>query len=159
MTIELKSLGVIHTAYTKVSEMPIQPLAAKEAAFIELNPEYVDGLKDLEGFSHITLLYHFHKVEGYELQVTPFMDTEEHGIFATRSPKRPNGIGISTVELLGIKGNIINIGQADMLDGTPLLDIKPFFPRYDNRENVSIGWLEKNKDMPIAELKSDSRFL
>lgn len=158
MKIELKSIGVIHTPYKKVSEMPIQPLAAEGEAYIELFPEYIDGLKDIEGFSHLTLLYHFHEVSGYELQVIPFMDTEQHGIFATRSPKRPNGIGISTVKLLSVEGSKLMIADADMLDGTPLVDIKPFFPRYDNRNNVSIGWLEKNKNMPVSELKSDGRF-
>lgn len=159
MKIELEPLGLIHTAYRKVSDMPIQPLAATEEAYIELKPEYVEGLKDIEGFSHLTLIYQFHKIDNYALKVIPFMDTVEHGIFATRSPKRPNRIGISTVKLLAVEGNIIRIGQADMLDGTPLLDIKPFFPRYDNRENVTIGWLEKNKDLPVEKLKSDTRFV
>jgi len=158
MKLEITPIGILHTSYKTISDMPIQPLAAKEEAYIELFPEYVEGLKDIEGFSHLTLLYHFHKVEGHNLVVTPFMDTEAHGIFATRSPKRPNAIGLSTVKLEKVEGNILHIAQADMLDGSPLLDIKPFFPRYDNRDNVSIGWLEKNKDMPVAELKSDDRF-
>lgn len=158
MKIEINPIGIIHTAYKKVSDMPIQPLAADRPAYIELYPKYIDGLKDIEGFSHLTLLYHFHKVKGHELQVIPFMDTEQHGIFATRSPKRPNRIGISTVKLIAVEGSKLIIEDADMLDGTPLIDIKPFFPRYDNRENVSIGWLEKNKDMPVEELKSDGRF-
>lgn len=158
MKIEMRPIGIIHTSYKKISEMPIQPLAAQGEAYIELLPEYLEGLKDLEGFSHLTLLYHFHKVEGYKLSVTPFMDTVPHGIFATRSPKRPNAIGLSTVQLKKIEGNILHIAQADMLNGSPLLDIKPFFPRYDNRKDVSIGWLEKNKDLPVDELKSDGRF-
>lgn len=157
MNIEIKPIGIIHTSYKTVSDMPIQPMAATAEAYIELFPEYVEGLLDIEGFSHLTLLYNFHKVEGYHLQVTPFMDTVEHGIFSTRSPKRPNAIGLSTVKLERVDGNILHIGQADMLDGSPLIDIKPFFPRYDNRENVCIGWLEKNKDMPVAELVSDAR--
>ncbi len=86
------------------------------------------------------------------------MDDKSHGIFASKAPKRPNAIGISTVKLIGIDGNIIHIEQVDMLDGTPLIDIKPFYPRYDNRENVQIGWLEKNKDLPVEMLLADERF-
>ncbi|NJK95012.1 MAG: tRNA (N6-threonylcarbamoyladenosine(37)-N6)-methyltransferase TrmO, partial [Bacteroidales bacterium] len=87
-----------------------------------------------------------------------FMDTEKRGIFSCKAPKRPNAIGISTVKLIDIDNNIIHIEQVDMLDGTPLIDIKPFYPRYDNRENVKIGWLEKNKDLPLEQLRSDERF-
>jgi len=152
-------IGTIHTPHIDVKNMPIQPIAAEGLkGYIELLPEFVNGLKDLEGFSHITLLYRFHKIEGYELLVTPFMDTEKHGIFATKAPKRPNAIGLSTVKLLAIEGNILHIEQVDMLDGTPLIDIKPFYPRYDNRENVIIGWLEKNRNLPIEQLRSDERF-
>jgi tRNA (adenine37-N6)-methyltransferase len=152
-------IGTIHTPHIDVKNMPIQPIAAEGIkGYIELLPEFVEGLKDSEGFSHITLLYRFHKIEGYELLVTPFMDTEKHGVFATKAPKRPNAIGLSTVKLLAIEGNILHIEQVDMLDGTPLIDIKPFYPRYDNRENVTIGWLEKNRNLPIEQLRSDERF-
>ena len=155
----IKPIGQIFTPHLDIKNMPIQPIAAEGVkGFIKLLPEYIDGLKDLDGFSHITLVYHFHKIEGHELVVTPFMDTEQHGIFATKAPKRPNAIGISTVKLIKIEGNILHIEQVDMLDGTPLIDIKPFYPRYDNRENVSIGWLEKNKNIPIDKLRSDERF-
>ncbi|MFZ4455813.1 MAG: tRNA (N6-threonylcarbamoyladenosine(37)-N6)-methyltransferase TrmO [Bacteroidales bacterium] len=152
-------IGIIHTPHTDVKDMPIQPIAAEGIqGYIELLPEFAAGLKDMEGFSHLTLLYHFHKIEGYELVVTPFMDTEMRGIFATKAPKRPNAIGVSTVKLIRIEDNIIYIEQVDMLDGTPLIDIKPFYPRYDNRDNVQIGWLEKNKDLPLDKLRSDDRF-
>lgn len=155
----IKPIGVIHTPHTDVKNMPIQPIAAEGIrGYIELLPEYVAGLKDIEGFSHLTLLYRFHKIDGYQLEVVPFMDTEAHGIFSTKAPKRPNAIGISTVKLIGVEGNFIHIEQVDMLDGTPLIDIKPFYPRYDNRENVSIGWLEKNKNLPLEKLRSDERF-
>lgn len=158
-SITIHPIGIIHTPFNDIKNMPIQPLAAENThGYIELLPEYIAGLKDLQGFSHITLIYHFHKVEGAELRVIPFMDTEAHGIFATKSPKRPNAIGLSTVKLLSIVENIIHIEEVDMLNGTPLLDIKPFFPRYDNRDTEQIGWLEKNKDLPIEELKSDGRF-
>jgi tRNA (adenine37-N6)-methyltransferase len=155
----IKPIGVIHTPHIDVKNMPIQPIAAEGIkGYIEVFPEFVAGLKDIEGFSHLTLFYHFHKINGYELVVTPFMDTEKRGIFATKAPKRPNAIGLSTVKLIAVDGNILHIEQVDMLDGTPLIDIKPFYPRYDNRENVEIGWLEKNKDLPLEKLRSDERF-
>ncbi len=155
----IKPIGVIHTPHKDIKTMPIQPIAAEGIkGYIEILPEYSQGLKDIEGFSHLTLLYYFHKIAGYELVLVPFMDTEERGIFACKAPKRPNAIGLSTVRLLGVQGNILYIDQVDMLDGTPLIDIKPFYPRYDNRENVKIGWLEKNKDLPVEKLRSDERF-
>ncbi|VBB44693.1 conserved hypothetical protein [uncultured Paludibacter sp.] len=158
--IKINPIGTIHTPHKSIDNIPIQPIAAEGTkGHIELLPEYVKGLKDMEGFSHITLIYHFHKINGYELKVIPFMDTVERGIFACKAPKRPNAIGISTVKLLGIENNIIHIEQVDMLDGTPLIDIKPFYPRYDNRlADVKIGWLEKNKDIPLDKLRSDKRF-
>ncbi|MDX2431880.1 MAG: tRNA (N6-threonylcarbamoyladenosine(37)-N6)-methyltransferase TrmO [Bacteroides sp.] len=155
----INPIGVIHTPFKEVKNMPIQPLAADGIkGYIELLPEFVPGLKDLEGFSHITLLYRFHKIVGYELEVIPFMDTENRGIFSCKAPKRPNALGISTVKLISIEGNIIHIEQVDMLDGTPLIDIKPFYPMYDNRENVRTGWLEKSGDLAFAKIHSDDRF-
>lgn len=152
-------IGVIHTPFKDIKNMPIQPVAAGGVkGTIELLPEYAEGLKDLEGFSYITLIYHFHKAKGYRLQVVPFMDTEKHGVFACKAPKRPNPVGISTVKLTGIKGNVIHIEEVDMLDGTPLIDIKPFYPRYDNREHASVGWLEKSKDVSLKDLCADERF-
>ena len=97
-------------------------------------------------------------INGYELVVTPFMDTEERGIFACKAPKRPNAIGISTVKLLSINEDIIYIEQVDMLNETPLIDIKPFYPRYDNRLKAKTGWLEKYSKLPIEKLRSDERF-
>jgi len=155
----INPIGIIHTPHTDIKNMPIQPIAAEGIrGYIKVEPEYVAGLKDLEGFSHITLLYRFHKINGYDLEVIPFMDTVPHGIFATRSPKRPNAIGTSTVKIISVEGDTIHIEQADMLDGSPLIDIKPFYPRYDNRMDVKIGWLEKNRDMPLEKLRSDERF-
>jgi tRNA-Thr(GGU) m(6)t(6)A37 methyltransferase TsaA len=157
--ITINPIGVIRTPHTDIKNMPIQPIAAEGIkGYIELLPEYAAGLKDLEGFSHITLVYRFHKIVGFELEVIPFMDTKKRGIFSCKAPKRPNAIGISTVKLVAIEGNIIHVEQVDMLDGTPLIDIKPFYPRYDNRENVTIGWLEKNKDLPLEKLRADERF-
>ena len=156
----IKPIGVIRPPHHDIKNMPIQPIAAEGIkGYIELLPEYAEGLKDIEGFSHVTLLYHFHKIKGYELKVIPFMDTQERGIFSCKAPKRPNAIGTSTVKLLGVENNIVHIEQVDMLDGTPLIDIKPFYPRYDNRtEGVRLGWLEKNKDLPLEALRSDERF-
>lgn len=159
-SITIHPIGLIRTPHKDVNNMPIQPIAAEGIrGHIELLPEYAEGLQDLEGFSHITLLYHFHKIESYKLKVVPFMDDQERGIFSCKAPKRPNAIGTSTVKLIGIEGNILHIEQVDMLDETPLIDIKPFYPRYDNRlDGVEVGWLEKNKDLPVEKLRSDERF-
>ncbi len=157
--ITIDPIGIIYTPFDDINGMPIQPLAAKGIrGHIELFPEYVEGLTDLEGFSHITLLYYFHQIHDYQLMVKPFMDHIEHGIFATKSPKRPNRMGFSTVKLLGITNNIIHIEMVDMLNGTPLIDIKPFFSKFDNRTNTKSGWLENRQNIPIKNLRSDKRF-
>ena len=138
--------------------MPIQPTAAIGIeGTVEIFPEYVEGLDDLEGFSHIILIYHFHLVKKTLLKVKPYMDNKLHGVFATRSPSRPNPIGISTVRLVKIDENILYIKDVDILDGTPLLDIKPYVPEIDVRVVDKIGWLEKNVNkLPIS--KDDGRF-
>ena len=152
-------IGVIHTPFDSIEDMPIQPLAAEGIkGYIELFPEYIEGLTHLEGFSHITLVYHLHEINGYDLLVKPFMDNKEHGIFATKSPKRPNAIGLSTVKLLGIQNNVIHIEMVDMLNGTPLIDIKPFYSKFDNRTNTKSGWLDNRRDIPTKKLRSDNRF-
>jgi len=157
--ITINPIGIIHTPFNNIKAMPIQPLAADGVkGHIELFPKYIEGLTDLAGFSHITILYHLHKINGYELKVKPFMDNKEHGIFSTKSPKRPNAIGLSTVKLLGIENNIIHIEMVDMLNGTPLIDIKPFFSKFDNRTNTKSGWLDNQGNIPIKELRSDERF-
>ncbi|HYX09974.1 MAG TPA: tRNA (N6-threonylcarbamoyladenosine(37)-N6)-methyltransferase TrmO [Bacteroidales bacterium] len=158
-SITFKPIGIIHTPFKEIGDMPIQPVAAEGVrGYIELFPEYAEGLSDLDGFSHIMLLYHFHRNEGYKLKVKPFMDNEERGLFATRAPRRPNGIGLSTVRLISIEGSILHIEQVDMLDETPLLDIKPFFQRFDNRHKTRAGWLEKNKSRKPGGMLSDGRF-
>ena len=152
-------IGIIHTPFNEIKDMPIQPVAAKGVeGFIEVFTEYVEGLTDLEGFSYITLLYHLHKNDGYELMVKPFMDNEKHGIFSTRSTKRPNAIGLSTVRLIRIEKNIVHFEMADMLNGTPLIDIKPFFSKFDNRMDAKNGWLDKFQDIPQEKMRSDERF-
>ena len=156
----INPIGIIRTPHKDVKNMPIQPIAAEGVkGYIELFPEYEPGLLDVEGFSHLTLLYHFHKIKGYELLVKPFLDnTKEHGIFSCKAPKRPNAIGTSTVKLVSVEKNIIHIEQVDMLDGTPLIDIKPFFPKYDNRIGACAGWLESKIDVPVEKLRADERF-
>ncbi len=155
----INTIGIIYTPFHTIKDMPIQPIAAEGIkGHIELFPEYIDGLTDLEEFSHITLLYHLHKINGYDLMVKPFMDNKEHGIFATKSPKRPNAIGLSTVKILEIKHNVIHVEMVDMLNETPLIDIKPFFSKFDNRANTKSGWLDNQADIPITKLRSDERF-
>jgi tRNA (adenine37-N6)-methyltransferase len=151
------AIGIIKTPFTSIEEMPIQPFAAKGiCGTIEINMKYVDGLQDLDGFQYIILLYHFHKVKDTRLKVVPFMDDKPHGIFATRAPVRPNPIGISVVRLDKIKKNKLFIEDVDMLDGTPLLDIKPFIPRFDNRANAKSGWFKGKEKIQLK--KSDNRF-
>jgi len=152
-------IGIIHTPFNTIEGMPIQPLAAEGVkGHIELFSGYIEGLTDLEGFSHITLMYHLHEINGYDLLVKPFMDNKEHGIFATKSPKRPNAIGLSTVKLLEIQNNVIHIEMVDMLNGTPLIDIKPFYSKFDNRTNTKSGWLDNQENIPTRKLRSDNRF-
>ena len=136
--------------------MPIQPSRARGVAgFVEVFPEFQAGLQDLEGFSHIVLVCHFHKATGYDLKVVPFLDTEVRGLFATRAPKRPNPIGLSIVRLVEIEGNRLSIQDLDLLDGTPLLDIKPYVLEFDERKNARMGWLAAAKR---REVVSDDRF-
>ena len=158
-TINYQPIGILRTPFNTISEMPIQPSGANGAkGTIEMNPDLTPGLFDLEGFSHLILIYHFHLVCGYKLYVVPFMDDKPHGIFATRAPARPNPIGISVVELKKIENNILYIEGVDMLNGTPLLDIKPFFTKYDNRPDAKAGWLEGKDHVDITKIKSDTRF-
>jgi tRNA-Thr(GGU) m(6)t(6)A37 methyltransferase TsaA len=153
-----RPIGVIRTPFTDIAGMPIQAAAATGiAGRIELDPSLEEGLADLDGFSHLTLLYHLHGIATPKLTVTPFLDTQAHGIFATRSPARPNPIGISTVRLVGISGTTLAIEDVDMLDGTPLLDIKPYVPAFDDRADARIGWLEGRLG-GLSETTSDDRF-
>lgn len=152
-------IGSVKSPYQDLEGMPIQPAGARGVkGKIILNPDLVDGLKDLEGFSHLLLIYFFHQSEGYDLLIKPFLDDDKHGVFATRAPRRPNKIGISVVKLIGIQGNVLEIEDIDMLDGTPVLDIKPFIPDLDNLGNVSLGWLE-DKLGEFGQTRSDDRFI
>ncbi len=153
-----RSIGIIRTPFKELENMPIQPSgAAGIRGTVELFQEFADGLKDLDGFSHLILLYHFHESRGYKLIVTPFLDSEPRGVFATRAPKRPNPIGLSIVRLVQVRGYTLDIENVDILDGTPLLDIKPYVPEFDHQENCRIGWLEQVRGMAKAK-KSDDRF-
>jgi tRNA-Thr(GGU) m(6)t(6)A37 methyltransferase TsaA len=159
MTLSYRPIGVIRTPFTETGGMPIQPSDSDPArGIIELHPEYVPGLRDLGGFSHIILLYHFHRAGPARLSVVPFMDEIPHGIFATRAPLRPNPIGISTVRLESIEEHRITVLGIDVLDGTPLLDIKPFYPLYDNHPDARGGWLGKKSAADLLGRRSDSRY-
>jgi tRNA (adenine37-N6)-methyltransferase len=142
MEIPMITIGVIHSPFIEKSEVPIQASRSKAKGLVEIHPEYADGLLDLEGFSHIFLLYVFHESSGYSLVVKPFLDDQTHGLFATRYPYRPNPIGLSVVRLIGRKGNTLEVEGVDVLDGTPLLDIKPYVPEFDDRPNPRTGWYE-----------------
>lgn len=153
-----RPIGVIRTPYQDPSGIPIQPSAAEGTkGSVVIDPEYEPGLQDLEGFSHLVLLYHFHQAGKPNLKVKPFLDEEKRGVFATRAPRRPNRIGLSVVKLLSIEGNVLEIQNPDILDETPLLDIKPYVPDFDPDDEVRIGWLEGARDK-IRGKKSDDRF-
>ncbi|MCD6145155.1 MAG: tRNA (N6-threonylcarbamoyladenosine(37)-N6)-methyltransferase TrmO [Methanosarcinales archaeon] len=144
-------IGIIHSPFTDPADTPIQAVFADGArGEVEVFPEYAAGLKDIEGFSHLILLYHFHLADGYSLISKPFLEDEERGIFSIRHPNRPNPIGISIVRLEAVRGNILEIGDVDILDGTPLLDIKPFIHRFDHRAEIVSGWVD---DQQIDEIK------
>ena len=157
--IKYRSIGIIRTPFNQLENMPIQPGGAfKVRGELIIDPELVPGLTDLEGFSHLFLIYHFHKVKDYDLIVTPFLDEKKHGVFATRAPKRPNPIGLSIVRLNSIEENKLILENVDMLDGTPILDIKPYVPAFDQQEQVTTGWLT-GKDPEIKAKRSDERFV
>jgi len=157
--IRYRSIGVIRTPFASPRGVPIQPAAAKGVVGrVELDPGLADGLKDLDGFSHVILIYHFDRAKPAALRVKPFLDSMERGVFATRSPARPNAIGISVVRLLAIEKNILFVENVDIVDGTPLLDIKPYVPRFDGAEDVRIGWLEDNVGK-LEATRDDGRFV
>lgn len=154
--IEYRPIGVIHTPLKEPSGAPIQPSrGCGVRGTVELFPEFGDGLADLDGFSHVVLLYHFDRVRGFDLRVTPYLDTVERGLFATRAPRRPNPIGLSVVRLVGIDGNVMTIEEVDILDGTPLLDVKPYVEEFDHRGETREGWLERVRKRKVD---ADDRF-
>jgi len=157
--IAYRPIGTIRSPFKDVEGMPIQPAGALGiAGTVELEPEYAEGLRDLDGFSHILLVYHFHLAKGYSLKVRPFLDDNHRGVFSTRAPRRPNPIGISAVRLVRVEGNILHIQDVDVVDGTPLLDIKPYVPEFDSRRAERIGWLSERVGK-AHEVKADKRFI
>lgn len=138
----MHAIGVIHSPFTQKDQTPIQPTRSQAIGLVEVYPEFAAGLQDIEGFSHLILLYVFHHSSGYSLHVKPFLDHQERGLFATRYPARPNPIGLSIVRLRSVQENLLTVDEIDVLDGTPLLDIKPYVPDFDMRTETRTGWYE-----------------
>ena len=153
---QVRPIGVIHTPFCSASGTPIQPSAAKgTVGTIEIFDRYQEGLNDLEGFERIWLIYWFHKAAKHKIKVVPYLDDQERGLFSTRAPSRPNPLGISAVRLLKIDGNILTIGDVDILTGTPLLDIKPYVPQFDCFRVRRCGWVGR---MSSDSVVADDRF-
>ena len=141
----MHSIGIIHSPYKESRHIPIQgTFDEKVEAWLELKDEYVNGLKDLDAFSHAIIIYYFHKSNREEIEGRPFLEQDKHGIFAIRSPHRPNHIGFSTIKIKSIKANRVYFTEVDVIDGTPLLDIKPYVKYFDCRDNVISGWVDKH---------------
>ena len=156
--IKYDPIGIIHSPFDEIEGMPIQPCAATGVrGTVEIKCEYAGGLKDIDGFSHIILIYHLHLSKGFSLEVVPFLDDHPRGVFATRAPKRPNPIGLSTVKLITVEDNILHIENVDILDNTPLLDIKPYVSQFDVQDQAEMGWYSKAK-YNVMDKKSDLRF-
>lgn len=154
----LHPIGTISTPHKKLEDMPIQPGGAqKTRGTVVVDKAFTEGLDDLDGFSHIILIYQFHLSKGFKLRVKPFLDDRIRGLFSTRAPRRPNPIGLSVVSLVKRDGNRLDVRGIDVLDGTPLLDIKPYVPAFDAPEVTSLGWLEGKQGLE-RNIRSDSRF-
>lgn len=158
MTVTYTPIGTVHSPHDAPEGTPIQPPGAEDVrGVVVVDREYEDGLRDLDGFSHLFLLYHCHRSGEPSLTVEPFLDRQERGVFATRAPSRPNAIGLSVVALEKIEGNRLFVAGLDILDGTPLLDMKPYVPAFDRRESAACGWLDaRSGDWTGAE--DDGRF-
>jgi tRNA-Thr(GGU) m(6)t(6)A37 methyltransferase TsaA len=157
-TIPVESIGIIHSPFTELQGMPVQSLVSQCAeGTVVVDERFAEGLRDLDGFSHIYLVYRFHKATRTELQVVPYMDSVKRGVFATRSPLRPAHIGISVVELLSVAGNVLTVRGLDVLDGTPLIDIKPYLPQFDCWQKVTSGWMKASR-LDVERRRSDGRF-
>jgi tRNA-Thr(GGU) m(6)t(6)A37 methyltransferase TsaA len=157
-SITLTPIGIIHTPFQSVEGVPIQPAGGSDVTgTVEIKAEYEEGLDGLGGFSHVILLYTFHLSQGYSLTVKPFLDDETHGVFATRAPRRPNPVGLSVVRLVAVAGCTLEIQGVDMVDGTPLLDVKPFVPQFDVPSVERVGWLEKRLER-LEQVRADRRF-
>jgi tRNA-Thr(GGU) m(6)t(6)A37 methyltransferase TsaA len=157
MRVVYRPIGTVRSPFSEAAGMPIQPSRAQGIrGTVEVKPEYAEGLQDLGGFSHAVLICHLHRSRGFTLKVVPFLDDTPRGVFATRAPRRPNPIGLSVVRLVAIEGNRIIFDGVDLIDGTPVLDIKPYVPEFDEREAVRLGWLEEARR---REASSDDRFV
>ena len=157
--IRIRPMGIIHSPFTDRKNMPIQPCGAGDTpGTVVVHPDLGDGLKDLDGFSHLHLLYHFHMSRGFDLTVVPFMDPASRGLFSTRAPRRPARIGLSVVRLERVEGNILHIRGVDVLDGTPLIDIKPYMRAFDCFPDAVCGWAEGCQD-EADDIRSDDRFI
>ncbi len=158
MNFEYSPIGYVRSPFKDPSGMPIQNRGGKGiVGTVEVLDEFVEGISDLDGFSHIILLCHLHMSSGYHLKVVPFIDDVERGVFSTRAPRRPNPIGLHVVRLERIEGNVLYIKDLDMIDGTPVLDIKPYFPMVNEEDDVKIGWIEGKHDR-FDSMESDERF-
>ena len=156
--VRYKPIGVVHSPFKAPQDVPIQSVAAEGImGYVEVAREYVEGLRDVDGFSHLILIYHCHLAQDYSLLVRPFLDKRLHGVFSTRAPSRPNPIGVSIVRLTRMEKNILHIQDVDIIDGTPLLDIKPFVPDFDQRKAERIGWLTGKVDK-LRSGRDDGRF-
>jgi tRNA (adenine37-N6)-methyltransferase len=153
-----RPIGTVHSPFKEPSGTPIQPSAAfGSPGMVELLPAYQEGLQDLEGFSHLYLLYYCHLAQEFSLKVKPFLDDRVRGLFATRAPARPNSIGLSVVQLERIDGARLYLRDVDVVDGTPLLDIKPYVPRFDERPGAKTGWMAENLHR-LEKARDDGRF-
>ena len=153
-----RPIGVVYTPFATPADMPIQTVAAQGiVGRVEVEEAYAAGLKDLEGFSHLWLLTHLHEVKGYNLEVTPFLDTQPHGVFATRSPRRPNPLGLSLVRLVQVEGSVLHIEEVDLVNGTPLLDIKPYVAPFDQRAETHMGWFTEQVHK-VHDVKAHNRW-
>lgn len=158
MEVIYRSIGTVRSPFARAAGMPIQPSRAQGAAGrLELEPQFWPGLKDLDGFSHLLLVSHLHRTGAAPLEVVPFLDTRARGVFATRAPARPNPIGISILRIVRLEAGCVHVADLDLLDGTPILDIKPYVPEFDARPDASLGWYAHAacKDSPVV---ADERF-
>jgi len=154
----IRHIGVVRTPFTSLDGMPLQTVAGEGVeGTVELDPELAPALRDLTAFSHVWLVTDLHRSDGYELEVVPFLDTERRSLFATRSPRRPNPIGLSLVRVLRVDGATLRIADLDLLDGTPVLDIKPYVPLFDRRETDRTGWFGEAAGR-VFEVRSDARY-
>jgi tRNA-Thr(GGU) m(6)t(6)A37 methyltransferase TsaA len=152
-------IGVVHSPYTQIAGMPIQTVAARGiSGMVVVDEAYAAGLRDIDGFLHLWLLVHLHRMQGFALEVIPYMDDKPHGVFATRSPRRPNPIGLSLVRLVRVEGATLHIEDIDLLDGTPVLDIKPYVPKLDDRASERTGWFAANVHK-VSQVRADGRFV